>query len=136
MEMDLHQALEAKEKIDVQLENQTLASTTYQNYFKLYKKISGCTGTAATEAEEFFEIYNLTIVSIPTNKKMIRKDWNDQIFRTEIEKNNAIVSKVSECNKKGQPILIFTSSINKSEEYSKLLKTERIDSYSFKCKKS
>jgi preprotein translocase subunit SecA len=122
----LHQALEAKEKIDVQLENQTLASTTYQNYFKLYKKISGCTGTAATESEEFFEIYNLTIVSIPTNKKMIRKDWNDQIFRTEIEKNNAIVSKVYECHQKKQPILIFTSSINKSEQYSKLLKTKKI----------
>ena len=122
----LHQALEAKEKIDVQLENQTLASTTYQNYFKLYKKISGCTGTAATESEEFFEIYNLTIVSIPTNKKMIRKDWNDQIFRTEIEKNNAIVSKVYERHQKEQPILIFTSSINKSEQYSKLLKNKKI----------
>ena len=122
----LHQALEAKEKIDVQLENQTLASTTYQNYFKLYKKISGCTGTAATESEEFFEIYNLTIISVPTNKKMIRKDWNDQIFRTEIEKNNAIVSKVYECHQKEQPILIFTSSINKSEQYSKLLKTKKI----------
>ena len=122
----LHQALEAKEKIKVQQENQTLASTTYQNYFKLYNKISGCTGTAATEAEEFFEIYNLLIIVIPTNKKMIRKDWNDQIFRTEIEKNNAIVSKVSECNKKGQPVLVFTSSINKSEHYSKLLKSEDI----------
>ena len=122
----LHQALEAKEKIDVQLENQTLASTTYQNYFKLYNKISGCTGTAATEAEEFFEIYNLAIVSIPTNKKMIRKDWNDQIFRSDTEKNRAIISKVSECNKTGQPVLIFTSSINKSEQYSKLLKAERI----------
>jgi len=122
----LHQALEAKEKIDVQLENQTLASTTYQNYFKLYNKISGCTGTAATEAEEFFEIYNLAIVSIPTNKKMIRKDWNDQIFRSDAEKNRAIISKVSECNKTGQPVLIFTSSINKSEQYSKLLKAERI----------
>ena len=122
----LHQALEAKEKIKVQQENQTLASTTYQNYFKLYNKISGCTGTAATEAEEFFEIYNLLIIVIPTNKKMIRKDWNDQIFRTEIEKNNAIVSKVSECNKKGQPVLVFTSSINKSEHYSKLLKSKGI----------
>ena len=122
----MHQALEAKEKIKVQQENQTLASTTYQNYFKLYNKISGCTGTAATEAEEFFEIYNLSIIVIPTNKKMIRKDWNDQIFRTQIEKNNAIVSKISECNKKGQPVLIFTSSINKSEHYSKLLKAESI----------
>ena len=78
----LHQALEAKEQIDVQAENQTLASITYQNYFKLYNKISGCTGTAATEAEEFYEIYNLVVVLIPTNKKMIRNDWNDQIFRT------------------------------------------------------
>jgi len=82
----LHQALEAKERIDVQAENQTLASITYQNYFKLYDKISGCTGTAATEAEEFYEIYNLVVVIIPTNKNMIRKDWNDQIFRTEEEK--------------------------------------------------
>ena len=122
----LHQALEAKEKIDIQAENQTLASITYQNYFKLYKKISGCTGTASTEAEEFYEIYNLLVVSIPTNKKMIRKDWNDQIYRTEVEKNKAIVSKVFECNKKGQPILMFTSSINKSEEYSKLLKNKGI----------
>ena len=117
----LHQALEAKENIDVQAENQTLASITYQNYFKLYNKISGCTGTAATEAEEFYEIYNLAVVIIPTNKKMIRKDWNDQIFRTELEKNKAIVAKILECNKSGQPVLVFTSSINKSEIYSKLL---------------
>ena len=122
----LHQALEAKEKIDIQAENQTLASITYQNYFKLYKKISGCTGTASTEAEEFYEIYSLLVISIPTNKKMIRKDWNDQIYRTEVEKNKAIVSKVFECSKKGQPILMFTSSINKSEEYSKLLKNKGI----------
>ena len=122
----LHQALEAKERIEVQVENQTLASITYQNYFKLYKKISGCTGTAATEAEEFFEIYNLPVISVPTNKKMIRKDWNDQIFRTEVEKNNAIAAKVLECNKKRQPILIFTSSINKSEQYSKLLNDQKI----------
>ena len=122
----LHQALEAKERIDVQAENQTLASITYQNYFKLYDKISGCTGTAATESEEFYEIYKLVVVIIPTNKKMIRKDWNDQIFRTEVEKNKAIVKKILECNKIGQPILIFTSSINKSEIYSKLLKKENI----------
>ena len=83
----LHQALEAKEKIEIQAENQTLASITYQNYFKLYKKISGCTGTAATEAEEFFEIYGLHVVVIPTNNPMVRKDYNDQIFRTEKEKN-------------------------------------------------
>ncbi len=117
----LHQALEAKERIDVQAENQTLASITYQNYFKLYDKISGCTGTAATEAQEFYEIYNLVVVIIPTNKKMIRNDWNDQIFRTEEEKNKAIIKKILDCQKTGQPILIFTSSINKSEIYSKLL---------------
>ncbi len=122
----LHQALEAKEQLEVNLENQTLASITYQNYFKLYKKISGCTGTAATESEEFFEIYNLQVITIPTNKKMIRKDWNDQIFRTENEKNDAIINKVVECNKRGQPILIFTSSINKSEQYSKLLNNKNI----------
>ena len=123
----LHQALEAKERIDIQVENQTLASITYQNFFKLYKKISGCTGTAATEAEEFYEIYNLKVVTIPTNKKMIRKDWNDQIFRNEKEKNNAILLKVLECNKNGQPVLIFTSSINKSEQYSKLLDSKKIN---------
>ena len=123
----LHQALEAKERIDIQVENQTLASITYQNFFKLYNKISGCTGTAATEAEEFYEIYNLQVITIPTNKKMIRKDWNDQIFRNEKEKNDAILSKVSECNISGQPILIFTSSINKSEQYSKLLDSKKIN---------
>jgi preprotein translocase subunit SecA len=122
----LHQALEAKEKINIQAENQTLASITYQNYFKLYKKISGCTGTAATESEEFFEIYNLQVVVIPTNKKMIREDHNDQIFRTESEKNEAIINKIIEHHKLGQPILIFTSSINKSEIYSDLLHNKKI----------
>jgi preprotein translocase subunit SecA len=122
----LHQALEAKEKIEIQAENQTLASITYQNYFKLYKKISGCTGTAATEAEEFYEIYSLPVVVIPTNNPMIRKDHNDQIFRTEEEKNQAIIKKIRECNQTGQPLLIFTSSINKSEIYSKLLDKDKI----------
>ena len=123
----LHQALEAKEKIEIQAENQTLASITYQNYFKLYQKISGCTGTAVTESEEFLEIYNLPVVVIPTNKKMIRKDFNDQIFRTEKEKNDAIVKKIVNLNKAGQPLLVFTSSINKSEIYSKLLHKEKIN---------
>ena len=122
----LHQALEAKEKIEIQAENQTLASITYQNYFKLYKKICGCTGTAITEAEEFYEIYNLPVVVIPTNKKMIRKDLNDQIFRTEEEKNHAIINKIIECHKYGQPLLVFTSSVNKSEIYSYLLKKQKI----------
>ncbi|OUX46947.1 MAG: preprotein translocase subunit SecA [Candidatus Pelagibacter sp. TMED275] len=123
----LHQALEAKENIAIQIENQTLASTTYQNYFKMYKKLTGCTGTALTESEEFFEIYNLNVVSIPTNKKMIREDFNDQIFRTEKEKNYAIIEKVKNINEKGQPILIFTSSINKSEIYSKLLNDKKVN---------
>ena len=123
----LHQAIEAKEKIEIQAENQTLASITYQNYFKLYKKLSGCTGTAATEAEEFFEIYNLNVVVVPTNKDMIRKDYNDQIFRTEEEKNHAIIKKIKECHLKEQPLLVFTSSVNKSEIYSKLLDKEKIE---------
>ena len=122
----LHQALEAKEKIDIQVENQTLASITYQNYFKLYEKLSGCTGTALTEAEEFREIYDLDVTVIPTNKIMIRKDWNDQIFRTEDEKNKAILKKIKECYFNGQPMLVFTSSVNKSEIYSDLLKKEKI----------
>ena len=123
----LHQALEAKERIDVQAENQTLASITYQNYFKLYDKISGCTGTAATESQEFYEIYKLIVVVIPTNKTMIRRDLNDQIFRTELEKNKVITDKILECHKQGQPILVFTSSINKSEIYSKLLNEKKIN---------
>ena len=122
----LHQALEAKEKIDIQTENQTLASITYQNYFKLYSKISGCTGTAETESQEFYEIYGLNVIVIPTNKKMIRKDFNDQIFRTEKEKNFAIIENIKDCHNKGQPLLVFTSSINKSEIYSDLLKKENI----------
>ena len=100
----LHQALEAKENVEIQSENQTLASITYQNYFRLYKKLAGMTGTAATEAEEFLDIYKLPVISVPTNQNMIRKDWNDKIFRTEKEKNKERIDKVSECNKKGQPV--------------------------------
>tara|TARA_B100002051_G_scaffold74937_1_gene71506 strand:+ start:1312 stop:3831 length:2520 start_codon:yes stop_codon:yes gene_type:complete len=123
----LHQSLEAKENLNIQFENQTLASITYQNYFKLYKKLCGCTGTAITEAQEFYEIYNLNVITIPTNKQMIRKDLNDQIYRTEIEKDDAIVKLVNEKYTLGQPILIFTSSINKSEHYSKLFNKKKID---------
>src|SRR6056300_1181047 len=107
----LHQALEAKERINIQAENQTLASITYQNYFKLYKKISGCTGTAATESEEFFEIYGLTVVVIPTNNPMIRKDYNDQIFRTEEEKNHEREADIiANAGKEGS--VIITTSIS------------------------
>tara|TARA_B100000242_G_scaffold289842_1_gene260300 strand:+ start:82 stop:2631 length:2550 start_codon:yes stop_codon:yes gene_type:complete len=123
----LHQAIEAKENVKIEMENQTLASITYQNYFKLYEKLSGCTGTALTESQEFFEIYNLKVVSIPTNKKMIRKDFNDKIFRTDVEKQKAIVDLISECNKKRQPTLVFTSSVDKSEIYSDLLKKRGIE---------
>jgi len=123
----LHQSIEAKERVEVQNENQTLASITYQNYFKLYSKIAGCTGTAATESEEFFEIYKLPVIIIPTNKKMIRKDWNDQIFRSAKEKDDAIIKKILECNKTEQPLLIFTANINKSEHYSNLLNEQKIN---------
>ena len=122
----LHQALEAKENLEIQAESQTLASITYQNYFKLYRKLCGCTGTALTESEEFFEIYNLPVVTIPTNKKMIRYDQNDQIFRTQKEKDEAIIKKIQEVHLSGQPILVFTSSINKSEHYSNLLKNKNL----------
>ncbi len=123
----LHQSIEAKERVEIQSENQTLASITYQNYFKLYSKLAGCTGTAATESEEFFEIYKLPVIIIPTNKKMIRKDWNDQIFRSSKEKDDAIIKKILECNKMGQPLLVFTANINKSEHYSNLLNKEKIN---------
>jgi preprotein translocase subunit SecA len=122
----LHQAIEAKENVKVEEENQTLASITYQNYFRLYKKLSGMTGTAMTEAEEFFDIYNLPVVTIPTNRQMLRKDFNDQIYRTEKEKYNAITNKILECNKKGQPVLVGTTSIEKSEKISSYLKNKKI----------
>ena len=117
----LHQAIEAKENVEIQEENQTLASITYQNYFRLYQKLSGMTGTALTEAEEFFDIYKLSVLSVPTNRPMIRKDLNDQIFRTEKEKYLAITNKIIECHKKGQPVLVGTTSIEKSEKISKNL---------------
>ena len=122
----LHQAIEAKEKVKVEEENQTLASITYQNYFRLYQKLAGMTGTAMTEAEEFFDIYKLNVVSIPTNKKMLRKDFNDQIYRTENEKYNAIANKIVECNKEGQPVLVGTTSIEKSEKISNYLNDKKI----------
>ena len=123
----LHQAIEAKENVKVEEENQTLASITYQNYFRLYQKLSGMTGTAMTEAEEFFDIYKLPVVSIPTNKEMLRKDFNDRIYRTEAEKYNAITNKIIECNKKGQPVLVGTTSIEKSEKISFYLNKRKIN---------
>jgi preprotein translocase subunit SecA len=122
----LHQAIEARENVEIQEENQTLASITYQNYFRLYYKLSGMTGTALTEAEEFFDIYKLNVISVPTNRPMVRKDLNDQIFRTEKEKYFAITNKIIECNKKGQPVLVGTTSIEKSEKISKNLTEKNI----------
>ena len=122
----LHQSIEAKENVEIQEENQTLASITYQNYFRLYKKLSGMTGTALTEAEEFFDIYKLNVVAIPTNRPMIRKDYNDQIFRTEKEKYLAITNKIMECHSTGQPVLVGTTSIEKSEKISKNLNEKKI----------
>ena len=122
----LHQAIEAKENLQIQVENQTLASVTYQNYFRLYKKLSGMTGTAKTEADEFFDIYKLEVVEIPTNMSMIRKDHEDEIYRTLKEKYEAIVELILNCQKKQQPCLVGTVSIEKSEELSKILNKKGI----------
>ena len=123
----LHQAIEAKENVEIQSENQTLASITYQNYFRLYNKLSGMTGTALTEAEEFYDIYKLKTISVPTNQPMIRADLNDQIFRTENEKYNAIINKIENCNKNNQPVLVGTTSIEKSEKISHFIREKKIN---------
>ncbi len=122
----LHQALEAKEGVEIQEESQTLAEITYQNYFRLYEKLAGMTGTAQTEATEFSQIYNLEVISIPTNVPVARIDKNDLIYNTEREKMDAVVRRVKELHKKGQPVLIGTASIEKSEMIHERLKKEKI----------
>ena len=122
----LHQAIEAKEHVDVQRENKTLATITFQNYFRLYGKLSGMTGTALTEEEEFTTIYELDIVEIPTNKPVIRKDWPDVVYKNEAGKDRAIIQQIIECHAKGQPVLVGTISIEKSEYLSSLLKKQGI----------
>ena len=122
----LHQALEAKENVKVEHESKTLATITFQNYFRLYKKLSGMTGTAATEAPEFDEIYKLDVVEIPTNKPLIRDDRPDIVFQTENGKYHNVIKQIKECHEKGQPVLVGTISIEKSEHLSKLLKKENI----------
>jgi preprotein translocase subunit SecA len=122
----LHQALEAKENVTVQRETQTLASVTFQNFFRMYPKIAGMTGTAMTEAGEFGEIYNLEVIEIPTHRDVSRKDANDEIYRTAAEKNRAIVKLVKEAHQKQQPVLVGTTSIEKSEQLSDLFKKEKI----------
>jgi preprotein translocase subunit SecA len=122
----LHQALEAKEFVTVQPENQTLASITFQNYFRLYPKLSGMTGTALTEADEFAEIYKLEVVEIPTNVDVIRKDSDDEVYRSAAEKYNAVATLIDEARGRGQPVLVGTTSIEKSELISDLLKTKGV----------
>ena len=118
----LHQAIEAKEHVEVQPENVTLASITFQNYFRLYQKLAGMTGTALTEADEFAEIYKLDVVEIPTNQKVLRKDEDDEVYRTEAEKQKAILNEIKAANEKLQPVLVGTTSIEKSEELAAFLK--------------
>ena len=122
----LHQALEAKEGVEVQAENQTLASITFQNYFRLYPKLAGMTGTASTEADEFAEIYKLDVVEIPTNVAVTRKDQDDEVYRTAMEKYEAVANLIEETRKQGQPMLVGTVSIEKSELLSGILKKKKI----------
>ena len=122
----LHQAIEAKEKVDIKEESQTLADITFQNYFRLYDKLAGMTGTAQTEASEFLQIYKLDVVSIPTNVPVQRKDLNDLIYKSEMEKFKAVIAKITELYKKGQPVLVGTASIERSEVLHELLKKARI----------
>ena len=122
----LHQGIEAKEGVDIQSENKTLASVTFQNYFRLYEKLAGMTGTALTEQDEFLEIYNLGVVEIPTNKPISRKDEDDQVFRSTKEKYEAVANEIERAHLKGQPILVGTTSIDKSEIISQILKNKRV----------
>ncbi len=122
----LHQAVEAKERVRIQMENQTLATVTFQNYFRMYRKLSGMTGTADTEATEFHRIYNLEVIVVPPHKKMIRIDLPDQIYRSQKEKYDAVVADIEERHKVGQPVLVGTVSIEKSEYISRLLKDKNI----------
>ncbi len=122
----LHQAIEAKENVKVERESKTLATITFQNYFRLYNKLSGMTGTAMTEEHEFQEIYELDVIEIPTNKPVVRNDEDDVLYKTELAKYNAIIEQVLECNAKGQPVLVGTTNIEKSELLSKVLKKRGI----------
>ncbi len=127
----LHQALEAKEHQAIQPENQTLASITFQNYFRMYEKLAGMTGTAVTEAEEFQDIYNLEVLEIPTNMPMIRLDDDDEVYRTAAEKFRAILALIEDCKKRGQPVLVGTTSIEKSEQLAEMLRKQGWDQHDF-----
>jgi preprotein translocase subunit SecA len=121
----LHQALEAKEAVEIKPENVTLASITFQNYFRLYQKLAGMTGTASTEANEFMDIYGLDVIEVPTNLDISRKDEDDEVYRTVLEKNRAIIAEIIDCHRRGQPVLVGTTSIEKSEELSRLLNDKK-----------
>jgi preprotein translocase subunit SecA len=127
----LHQALEAKEHQPVQPENQTLASITFQNYFRMYKKLAGMTGTALTEADEFLDIYNLDVLEIPTNMPLARADDDDEVYRTANEKYRAIITLIEDCKKRGQPVLVGTTSIEKSEQLAEMLRKEGWEQHDF-----
>src|SRR6266853_764027 len=122
----LHQAIEAKEGVRVQRENHTLATITFQNYFRMYEKLAGMTGTALTEAEELNKIYKLDVIVIPTNKQLTRKDRSDAIYKTAKAKYSAVANEIEQAHKKGQPVLIGTTSIEKNEIVSQLLKRRGI----------
>jgi preprotein translocase subunit SecA len=127
----LHQALEAKERQPVQPENQTLATITFQNYFRMYEKLAGMTGTALTEADEFLDIYGLEVLEIPTNRPMVRIDDDDEVYRTVVEKNRAILKLINECKTRGQPVLVGTTSIEKSEQLAELLRENGWEPHDF-----
>ena len=127
----LHQALEAKEHQPIQPENQTLASITFQNYFRMYKKLAGMTGTAVTEADEFMDIYNLEVLEIPTNMPMIRLDDDDEVYRTAVEKFRAILALIEDCKTRGQPVLVGTTSIEKSEQLAEMLRKQGWEQHDF-----
>src|SRR5881398_1900386 len=127
----LHQALEAKEHQPVQPENQTLASITFQNYFRMYEKLAGMTGTAATEADEFIDIYNLEVIEVPTNMPMVRLDDDDEVYRTAAEKYRAILALIDDCKERGQPVLVGTTSIEKSEQLAEMLRKQGWEQHDF-----
>src|ERR1700678_685376 len=127
----LHQSLEAKERQPIQPENQTLASITFQNYFRMYKKLAGMTGTAVTEADEFMDIYNLEVLEIPTNREMVRIDDDDEVYRTSAEKFRAILTLIEDCKKRGQPVLVGTTSIEKSEQLAEMLRQHGWEQHDF-----
>jgi preprotein translocase subunit SecA len=127
----LHQALEAKEHQPIQPENQTLASITFQNYFRMYEKLAGMTGTALTEADEFMDIYGLEVLEVPTNMPLIRKDDDDEVYRTAVEKYRAIISLIEDCKQRGQPVLVGTTSIEKSEQLAEMLRKQGWEQHDF-----